>query len=370
MSIKLLNVLKKEITEQGGKFKGMTLPSGEKSGDVIGGLEFDASGKFVDYISPKDVGKKIDDSPNYDGQPQIVDPSIYKSINFKNIGLGNPLSDKINPSLLMDIDSAAQIAGTMASVTTAVSGHDTGTRHESGLAVDLAMFDGLGYGSKEDAKNKKIYDKIEKFVNALEDMGYIINRESGNDKAVLWFGFAGHNNHVHVSRKSYNTPTKDAIPPEPTKDSDKNSMSVVIGGMGYATPDWMKTQWIAAGLPTNNVKFISYDSTELTSLKKKNNVKKIMGFSAGGSDVWEEIDTNPSQYSFIGLMDPSTSKLRKSVPSNVFSLSNHKNWDSILYPNIRSNLKKMEEMGVLTKTNTSHKEIPLEFFKKYKSKLM
>jgi hypothetical protein len=58
MSIKLLNVLKKEITEQGGKFKQMTLPSGEKSGDVIGALEFDDSGKFVGYISPKDVGVK------------------------------------------------------------------------------------------------------------------------------------------------------------------------------------------------------------------------------------------------------------------------------------------------------------------------
>jgi hypothetical protein len=147
-------------------------------------------------------------------------------------------------------------------------------------------------------------------------------------------------------------------------------MSVVIGGMGYATPDWMKTQWVAAGLPINNVKFISYNSNDLSKLKKTFNVKKIMGFSAGGSDIWEEIDSNPSQYSFIGLIDPSSSKLHTSVPSNVFSLSNHKNWDSSLYGNIRSNLKKMENSGVLTKTSTSHKDIPLEFFKKYKSNLM
>jgi len=96
MSIKLLNVLKKEITEQGGKFKGMTLPSGEKSGDVIGGLEFDASGKFVDYISPKDVGKKIDDSPKNDEvkpgvelpDVDINDPFLIKPSSKRGSGYG------------------------------------------------------------------------------------------------------------------------------------------------------------------------------------------------------------------------------------------------------------------------------------------
>lgn len=134
--------------------------------------------------------------------PQSVDASKYKDINFKQIGHGNPLSDKINPSLLADVDKAAKIAGTKASVTTAVSGHKKGTRHESGLAVDIAMFDGVGYSSLEDAKKKGIYDKIEKFVKALEGMGYKINSESGNDKAVLWFGFPNHHHHVHISRKS------------------------------------------------------------------------------------------------------------------------------------------------------------------------
>jgi hypothetical protein len=54
------------------------------------------------------------------------------------------------------------------------------------------MFDGNGYGSKEDAKKKGIYDKIERFVRSLESMGYKINSERGNDKAVLWFGFKNH----------------------------------------------------------------------------------------------------------------------------------------------------------------------------------
>jgi lysophospholipase L1-like esterase len=137
-------------------------------------------------------------------EPKLVDPSKYTNIDFKDGVVGNskPSKDKINPSLLSDVDIAAGIAGTKASITTAVSGHDTGTRHEAGLAVDVAMFDGKGYGSKEDAKKKGIYDKIERFVRALESMGYKINSERGNDKAVLWFGFKNHDHHVHISRRS------------------------------------------------------------------------------------------------------------------------------------------------------------------------
>lgn len=136
--------------------------------------------------------------------PQSVDTSKYSYIDFKDriVGSSTPSKDKINPSLLSDVNQAAKIAGVKASVTTAVTGHKRGTRHESGLAVDLAMFDGKGYGSKNAAIKTGIYDKIEKFVRALESMGYKVNSERGHDKAVLWFGFLNHHHHVHVSRKS------------------------------------------------------------------------------------------------------------------------------------------------------------------------
>ena len=153
--------------------------------------------------------------------PQSVDTSKYSSIDFKDriVGSSTPSKDKINPSLLSDLDKAAKIAGTKASVTTAVTGHRPGTRHESGLAVDLAMFDGKGYGSKDDAIKKGIYDKIEKFVRALESMGYKVNSERGNDKAVLWFGFPNHHHHVHVSRKSDDGTST----PSSSQNSDNNS---------------------------------------------------------------------------------------------------------------------------------------------------
>jgi hypothetical protein len=136
--------------------------------------------------------------------PEPVDSTKYSSIEFKNIGLGNPIGDKINPYLLDDVEMAASQAGVKASVTTAVSGHKSGSRHNpSGNAVDLAIFDGKGYSSEQDAKNKGIYDGIKRFVDTLQSMGYKVNSESGNDKAVLWFGFAGHHHHVHVSRITY-----------------------------------------------------------------------------------------------------------------------------------------------------------------------
>ena len=136
--------------------------------------------------------------------PEKVDPSIYSNTDFKPfvVGDSNPLADKINPSLLKDVDIAAKKAGVDVSVTTAVSGHRKGSRHETGHAVDIAMVNGKGFSSDKDAQKKGIYDGIMRFVHELENMGYIKNSESGNDKAVLTFGFPGHHHHVHVSRKS------------------------------------------------------------------------------------------------------------------------------------------------------------------------
>jgi hypothetical protein len=144
--------------------------------------------------------------------PQAVNQSLYTSINFKDGVVGNsaPSRDKINPSLLADVEAAAKKVGINASVTTAVTGHRAGSRHETGNAVDIAMINGLGFSSKADAEKKGIYQAINSFVQALSTMGYVINSESGNDKAVLTFGFPNHDNHIHISRKSDNgesTPT-------------------------------------------------------------------------------------------------------------------------------------------------------------------
>jgi len=75
----------------------------------------------------------------------VVNINAYPNVTFQDSSLGNPTSDKINPNLLSDISKAAQIAGLNVVVTTAVSGHNYGTRsgnisrHGAGNAVDISI---------------------------------------------------------------------------------------------------------------------------------------------------------------------------------------------------------------------------------------
>ena len=141
---------------------------------------------------------------NINEAPSSVNTSLYQNTDFKDrvVGSSTPSKDKINPSLLAYIDKAAKAAGVKVSVTTAVTGHKNSGRHPKGNAVDIAMVNGKGFSSLSAAKSNGIYDAINKFVSELISMGYTKNSESGNDKAVLTFGFPGHDNHVHVSRNS------------------------------------------------------------------------------------------------------------------------------------------------------------------------
>jgi peptidoglycan hydrolase-like protein with peptidoglycan-binding domain len=118
------------------------------------------------------------------------------------VGNSKPSRDDINPALLDDVSKAAKAAGVDITITTAVSGHDPGTRHGDGDAVDIAVINGWGYSGEESAKKNGIYDDIMRFVGELEYLGYKKNSEGGNDKAVLTFGVPNHHHHVHVSRKS------------------------------------------------------------------------------------------------------------------------------------------------------------------------
>ena len=131
-------------------------------------------------------------------------PSGYPNVTFGDGVVGSrskPSTDNTNPELLKDVSKAAQKAGVEVTITTAKTGHTPKGRHLDDDAVDIAMVNGLGFsGGKSDAQKKGIYNDIMSFVSALESMGYKKNTESGNEKAVLTFGFPGHDNHVHVSK--------------------------------------------------------------------------------------------------------------------------------------------------------------------------
>jgi hypothetical protein len=126
-------------------------------------------------------------------------PSVssgYRNVKFTSIGLGTPAADRINPKLLSDISTAAVNAGVTVEVTTAVSGHTSSpSRHNAGNAVDIAIING-----KAVSTNSSIKPTVDSFVSQLIALGYNKNAEGqSNPKAVLTYGFANHDDHVHVS---------------------------------------------------------------------------------------------------------------------------------------------------------------------------
>lgn len=137
--------------------------------------------------------------------PVISDNFSNVSFSDRVVGTSTPTKDRVNPILLQDIQKAAELANVKIDVTTVVSGHRKGSRHEKGQAVDIARFyndsgNPVGYSGIQSAKKRGIYDKIMAFVSALETLGYKKNvGESGNPKVVLTFGFDNHHHHVHVS---------------------------------------------------------------------------------------------------------------------------------------------------------------------------
>jgi hypothetical protein len=138
----------------------------------------------------------------YEDLPLIND--TYPNITFHD----RTKNDRLPKNLLDDIQSAAEFAGITVQVDWAKTGHRNKTksgntsRHSLGWAVDLSHVNGKGWEGKSSAKKSGIYDEIENFVSYLKSAGYKINSESGNDKAILYFGFPAHDDHLHVSNKS------------------------------------------------------------------------------------------------------------------------------------------------------------------------
>jgi len=133
----------------------------------------------------------------------------YSNLKYDNDGTQ---SDSVNKPLLDDIDEAAKAAGLTATVTTASTGHPANTvtgnpsRHGQQTAVDIAILNGIGAGGASTSSNGNAEFRSlgNKLANALVSMGYVLNTESGNSKAVLWQTNTGgnHFNHLHVSNNS------------------------------------------------------------------------------------------------------------------------------------------------------------------------
>jgi hypothetical protein len=103
-------------------------------------------------------------------------------------------------------------------------------------------------------------------------------------------------------------------------------------------------------------------------------INSVTGFSAGGSKTWNEINGG---YDFVGLIDPSTSTLRTSLPNNVYLISNSANWGEI-YKTTKENLRSMEKSGLSKRVTQemsgsakayNHNDLPKYFFENYGSML-
>lgn len=161
-------------------------------------------------------------------------------------------TDKINKALLDDIEVAAKMVGVKPVITTASSGHSekttsgTRSRHSDRTAVDIAIIDGINSGGAKDEKSgsSNFRNKGNKLKDALVSMGYKLNSESGNSKAILWQTNLGgnHYNHLHVSNTNTtpsttttsNTPQTTSNTPQTTTTSTQENptISKIFGSKG------------------------------------------------------------------------------------------------------------------------------------------
>lgn len=119
--------------------------------------------------------------------------------------------DLVNKQLLDDLQTAAERADLVLTITTAKSGHSPFTifgsesRHWKNSAVDISIINGVGSGGAKSATtgNPKFRELGNKLKDELVKLGYVWNIEHGMKKALLWQTRKGgnHYNHLHVSRQ-------------------------------------------------------------------------------------------------------------------------------------------------------------------------
>jgi biotin carboxyl carrier protein len=164
--------------------------------------------------------------------------------------------DSVNKPLLDDIDAAAKAVGIIATVTTASSGHSTKTitggqsRHPQKTAVDISILNGIGSGGATNSSNGNAEFRSlgNKLKDSLVSMGYTLNSESGNNKAVLWQTDKGgnHYNHLHVSNnsgESSDTPSSDPNDSQKAYDAATGAIKPkapsVFDAPSYTTDDFL-----------------------------------------------------------------------------------------------------------------------------------
>lgn len=262
----------------------------------------------------------------------------YSNVDFRDrvVGSSNPSKDRINPALLQDVQTAAKKAGVQISITTAISGHRPGSRHEVGNAVDIAIVNGSGWGSENIARKKGIYEPIMRFVSELERMGYKKNTgESGNSKVVLTFGFKNHHHHIHVSNTTNQSWDGTEYSNVSSPESQTNNLSQSVISPSTTTNTGLNDFQTLMNYINNR--------DNMTNAEKNKALLPLLG-SIPGLEVFYDIlknknsenNTNSSSNDLKKVLD----KIKNDTETNPkLSNSNIK----ALPTNIRDSIKKMEQ---------------------------
>ena len=241
------------------------------------------------YITDKGIKSEVNEA-----FVQLNDTN-YSNVKFDKDGTQY---DQLNQALLDDLQTAASNAGVVITITTAKSGHSNLTingrpsRHATNTAVDIALLDGIGAGgaSNESNVNSQFRELGDKVKNELLNIGYALNAEGGNQKAVLWQTNTGgnHFNHLHVS----NTEGVSGSAPSET--------------MSKATPEFLKSlvdSLKQRGVTSEDLKK-HIDKIELAGLTDKNFYMKLLeSLGAPVSDenmkymyAWRQAEGNGGKY--------------------------------------------------------------------------
>ena len=206
---------------------------------------------------------------------QLNDTS-YSNLKYDNDGTQ---FDSVNKPLLDDLDAASKAAGITTTITTASTGHSIKTktgntsRHGQQTAVDIAILNGVGAGGATNASNGNAEFRSlgTKLANALVSMGYTLNTESGNSKAVLWQTNTGgnHFNHLHVSNNSGESgtaPTVDSNSSE-TAYNAATGVSSVKSDSVFDAPNVAKDDFLIQMGKSIASKFLKTENTQLGEQK-------------------------------------------------------------------------------------------------------
>ena len=246
------------------------------------------------------------------------------------------------------------------------------SQHHTGKAFDIFSVDPSWWDSKPEVK-KWVADNAIKYgfeitykTNGILRIAepwhlFYVGGESDEDKGAN----LGGGEKKTISKSSY---IIDLNNPE------SKNIGLVWGGTPSSTfgASFMKKQ--GENYFTNKNIIYSDHENSLSDIKKfikkelgdGYTINSVSGFSKGAEKTWGEIN---GDYDFVGLIDPSTSIARTSLPSNVKMMSNHSNWGG--YPNMLAAIKTMEKSGLSERVGDdkkyNHPDIPKIFFEKYSS---